>query len=142
MTSKAKMLGAAACVAIVAAACSSSSKSSTTSSSSGPSSSSSSASSPASLSSASGSPSASHTVTVGLISDITSLGTSGNKTSVEGMAAAVVLAERDGWTLKYIVADDATNPATALAAAQKLVDQDHVTAIIAVSSCCRAAPTS
>jgi ABC-type branched-subunit amino acid transport system substrate-binding protein len=133
--SKTRMLAAAACVAIVAAACSSSSKSSTTSSSASSSSSSASSSSaPASSSSASGSPSASHTVTVGLITDVTSLGASGNKTSVEGMEAAVVLAKRDGWTLKYIVADDATNPATALAAAQKLVDQDHVTAIIAVSS--------
>jgi len=50
------------------------------------------------------------------------------------MEAAAVLAKREGWTLKYIVADDATNPGTALTAAQKLVDQDHVSAIIAVSA--------
>jgi len=65
---------------------------------------------------------------------VTGLGASGTKTSVEGMAAGVVLAKRDGWTLKYIVADDATNPGTALTSAQKLVDQDHVAAIIPVSS--------
>jgi len=65
---------------------------------------------------------------------VTSLGASGNKTSVQGLEAGAVMAAREGWTIKYVVADDATNPGAALTAAQKLVDQDHVSAVIAVSA--------
>jgi ABC-type branched-subunit amino acid transport system substrate-binding protein len=114
MVHKAKILAGAACIAIVAAACSSSSKSSTSSSTT--------------------SGSSSHTITVGLITDVTSLGASGNKTSIQGLEAGAVMAARNGWTIKYVVGDDATNPGAALTAAQKLVDQDHVSAVIAVSA--------
>jgi ABC-type branched-subunit amino acid transport system substrate-binding protein len=127
--SKARMLAGAACVAIVAAACSSSSKSSSSSSTTTSGSSSSSSSG-----TASGSAAGSHTITVGLITDVTSLGASGNKTSIQGLQAGAVMAARNGWTIKYVVGDDATNPGTALTAAQKLVDQDHVSAVIAVSA--------
>jgi ABC-type branched-subunit amino acid transport system substrate-binding protein len=118
--SKVRMLAAVACVTFVAAACSSSSKSSTGTSTT--------------LRSSSPPGSASHTITVGLITDATSLGASGNKTSIQGLEAGAVMAARDGWTIKYVVADDATNPSAALTAAQKLVDQDHVSAVIAVSA--------
>ncbi len=74
------------------------------------------------------------TVTVGLLTDITGPAASGNKTSPMGVKAGAVYASRNGYTIKYIVADTATNPATALSAAQKLVTQDHVDAVIAHSA--------
>jgi branched-chain amino acid transport system substrate-binding protein len=120
---KLKLVAVAAAGLIVVAACSSSAKSS--SASNGGSS---------STSSGGGSGGAGHTFTVGVLTDVTGLGASGNKTAVQGVQAGTVLASRDGYTIKYIVADTATSPATALSAAQKLVQQDHVFAVIANSS--------
>ncbi len=74
------------------------------------------------------------TITVGLLTDVTGPAASGNKTSIEGVKAGVVYAARNGVTVKYVVADTATNPATALSAAQKLVTQDHVDVVIAHSA--------
>ena len=65
---------------------------------------------------------------------MTGLAASGNKTSVDGVKAGVVYASRNGYTIKYILADTATNPATALSAAQKLVTQDHVDVVFAHSA--------
>jgi branched-chain amino acid transport system substrate-binding protein len=48
--------------------------------------------------------------------------------------AGGVLAKRNGYTINYVVADTTTNPASVLPAAQKLVQQNHVFAVIAVSS--------
>ena len=42
-------------------------------------------------------------------------------------------AAKDGYTIKYVVADTGSTPTGALAAAQKLVDQDHVFAVLAYS---------
>jgi ABC-type branched-subunit amino acid transport system substrate-binding protein len=53
---------------------------------------------------------------------------------VQGVQAGTVLAKRNGYTIKYVVADTTTNPASVLPAAQKLVQQDHVFAVIAVSA--------
>ncbi len=78
--------------------------------------------------------SAKKTVTIGVLTDSTGPAASGNKTSVEGVKAGVVYAARQGYTVKYVVADTATNPATALSAAQKLVTRDHVFAVIAHSA--------
>jgi ABC-type branched-subunit amino acid transport system substrate-binding protein len=74
------------------------------------------------------------TVTVGLLTDVTGLAASESKTSVDGVKAGVIYAARQGYTIKYVVADTATNPATALSAAQKLVTQDHVSVVIALSA--------
>ncbi len=74
------------------------------------------------------------TFTVGILSDLTGLAASGNKTSELGVKAGAVYAANHGYTIKYVVADTATNPATALSGAQKLVEQDHVDAVISVSS--------
>jgi hypothetical protein len=46
----------------------------------------------------------------------------------------VVLARRAGYTIKYVIGDTTSTPGGALTAAQKLVEQDHVFAVIAVSS--------
>jgi ABC-type branched-subunit amino acid transport system substrate-binding protein len=106
-----KLLAAAtAVILVVAASCSSSSTSSGTSSGGG------------------------KTLTVGVLTDVTGLAASGNKTSPQGVQAGTVLAKRAGYTIKYVVADTATNPAGVLPAAQKLVQQDHVSAVIAVSA--------
>ncbi len=76
----------------------------------------------------------SRTITIGVITDITGPAASGNKNAVQGVQAGVVLAKRDGYTIKYVVGDTATSPATALAAAQRMVTQDHVLAVIGHSA--------
>jgi ABC-type branched-subunit amino acid transport system substrate-binding protein len=78
--------------------------------------------------------SSSQTVTVGVLTDVTGPASSGNKTFVDGVKAGTFYASRNGYTIKYVVADTATNPTTALAAAQKLVTQDHVLAVLGESS--------
>lgn len=74
------------------------------------------------------------TVTVGLLTDATGLAASESKTSVDGVKAGAIYAARQGYTIKYVVGDTATNPATTLSAAQKLVTQDHVSVVIALSA--------
>lgn len=74
------------------------------------------------------------TFTVGVLTDVTGIAASGNKTTVQGVQAGQVLARRAGYTIKYVVGDTTSSPSGALAAAQKLVQQDHVLAVIAVSA--------
>ena len=74
------------------------------------------------------------TITVGILADITGPAASGNKTVASGVKAGAVYAARNGITVKYIEADTATNPGTALSAAKKLVQQDHVSVVIAHSA--------
>jgi branched-chain amino acid transport system substrate-binding protein len=74
------------------------------------------------------------TFTVGVLTDLTGPAASGDKTSVDGVKAGTFYAARNGYKIKYVVADTATNPATTKAAAQKLVTQDHVGAVIAISA--------
>ncbi|MBL7486812.1 ABC transporter substrate-binding protein [Frankia sp. AgB1.9] len=74
------------------------------------------------------------TITVGVIADITGAAAPPNKSVVDGVKAGTFYAARNGYTIKYIVGDTATNPATALAVAQKLVTQDHVFAVLANSA--------
>jgi ABC-type branched-subunit amino acid transport system substrate-binding protein len=87
-----------------------------------------------SSSTSSGGGSGGKTYTVGILTDLTGLGASGNQTSVQGVQAGGVLAKRNGYTINYVVADTTTNPASVLPAAQKLVQQNHVFAVVAVSS--------
>ncbi len=112
------MIGAAA-VAVLAAACSSSSKpngaaSSTTVGATG---------------SAGG-----ETLTVGVLSDQSGLASSGNKTALLGAEAGATLGVADGIHLKFVTGDTESNPSAALNAARALVEQDHVSAVIAVSA--------
>lgn len=78
--------------------------------------------------------SGSKTVTVGVITDLTGPAASGNKTFVQGVNAGILLAKREGYTIKTVVGDTQTSPSQALAAAQKLVTQDHVQAILVQSA--------
>jgi branched-chain amino acid transport system substrate-binding protein len=83
---------------------------------------------------AAGSGSGGKSITVGVLTDVTGLAASGNKTSIQGVQAGVAYAKDQGYTIHYVIGDTASSPAGALTAAQKLVDQDHVDAVIAVSS--------
>ena len=114
-----RLLVLAAAVVTIATACSSSSKSSSSS---------------ATTSSASSSSSGSHAITIGVLTDFTGPGASGNKTSVQGVEAGINLAAKQGYTIKYVVGDDETSPAMALSAAERMVDEDHVSAVVAVSA--------
>jgi ABC-type branched-subunit amino acid transport system substrate-binding protein len=103
------LLAAVAALAVTVAGCSSSSKSSN-------------------------STGAGKTITVGLLTDFTGLAASSGKTSALGAQAGAVVAAKDGYKIRFVIGDTQTNPSTALTAAQKLVDQDHVLAVIAVSA--------
>jgi branched-chain amino acid transport system substrate-binding protein len=116
MLSQRKLLAVAAAVVTLAAGCSSTSKPA------------------AGTRTGTGTGSTNHTVTVGILTDLTGPAASGNKTSVMGVAAGAVEAAKEGYTIKYIPADTATSPATTLSAVQKLVEQDHVSAVLAVSA--------
>jgi ABC-type branched-subunit amino acid transport system substrate-binding protein len=65
---------------------------------------------------------------------MTGLAASGNLTSVQGVEAGIKLAQKDGYNVKYVLVDTASTPSGALSGAQKLVDEDHVFAVIAASS--------
>ncbi len=110
-----RWLAPMAAVVVLAAACSSSPSSSGSSTTSG-------------------SGGGSHTYTVGILTDLTGPAASGNKTSPMGVQAGAVVASKQGYTIKYVVADTGTSPSGALTAAQQLVEQDHVFAVIAVSA--------
>jgi ABC-type branched-subunit amino acid transport system substrate-binding protein len=119
MLSKRKLLVAVAVIMTVAAGCSSSSKSSSSSTST-----------PSGTSPSGGN----HTISVGILTDLTGPAASGNKSSVQGVDAGAVIAKQDGWTIKTYVGDTQTSPTGALNAAKTLVEQDHVDVILTVSA--------
>jgi ABC-type branched-subunit amino acid transport system substrate-binding protein len=88
----------------------------------------------AGCSSSSNSAGSGKTINVGVLTDLTGAAASGNSTSLRGAQAGVVLAKRDGYTIKLFQGDTATSPASALTAAQKLVQQNHVVAVVANSA--------
>lgn len=92
-------------------------------------------------SSSSGGSGSGATYTVGLLTDESGLGASEYATAVAGLKAAVGVAGTEGYKIKYVVGDTQTSPGGALSAAQKLVEQDHVFAVLAVSSLTFAAST-
>ncbi|WP_238440961.1 ABC transporter substrate-binding protein [Frankia sp. AgW1.1] len=79
-------------------------------------------------SSASASPA--RTYTIGVLADVTGVGASTNKAVVDGVKAGVVLARRQGYTVKTVVADTGSSPAGALSGAQSLVRQSHVDGVV------------
>jgi ABC-type branched-subunit amino acid transport system substrate-binding protein len=74
------------------------------------------------------------TFTVGILTDLTGPAASGNLTVVQGVRAGVLFAARQGYNVKFVVGDTQTSPTGALSAAQKMVEQDHVFAVIAHSA--------
>jgi branched-chain amino acid transport system substrate-binding protein len=81
-----------------------------------------------------GTGSVSHVYTLGLLSDLTGPGASANKSAPQGIQAGEWLASQQGYTIKYVAADTGTNPSQVLSAAQQLVQQDHVDAVVAISA--------
>ena len=115
-----RLVAAAAITVLVAAGCGSS-KSSGSGSSSG-------------ANSSPGAAQTGRTITIGVLSDLTGAAASGNATFLQGVKAGVLLAKREGYAVNYVVADTQTSPTAALSAAQKLVTQDNVTAVLAQSA--------
>jgi ABC-type branched-subunit amino acid transport system substrate-binding protein len=74
------------------------------------------------------------TYTIGLLTDLTGLAASGNKTSQQGVEAGIAWAKTQGYNFKLDTGDTQTSPSAALTAAKKLVDQDHALAIVADSA--------
>jgi branched-chain amino acid transport system substrate-binding protein len=65
-----------------------------------------------------------------VLADNTGSGASSNKTLLPGIQAGIALAAREGYKIRYVVADTTSSPAGTLAAAQRLVEEDHVFAVI------------
>lgn len=74
------------------------------------------------------------TYTIGVITDLTGPASSEFGTAEAGIKAGVGEAATRGYHIKYIMADTGTNPTQVLTAAQTLVQQDHVFAVMAVSA--------
>ncbi|MDA8044759.1 MAG: ABC transporter substrate-binding protein [Actinomycetota bacterium] len=74
------------------------------------------------------------TLTIGVLTDMTGEAASGNKTTPLGAQAGAVVAGKDGFKFKFVDADSQTSPSSVLSAAQKLVQVDHVDAVIMVSA--------
>ena len=73
------------------------------------------------------------TYTIGVLTDLTGLLASTGHSTPLGVKAAEGLFNSEGYKLKYVVDDTGTSVAGALAAAQKMVEQDHVYAVISTS---------
>ena len=84
--------------------------------------------------SSTGSASTGGTYTVGVLTDQTGIAASASATTVQGVQAGAVYASHNGYTIKYVLGDTQSSSPGALSAAQKLVQQDHVLAVISVSA--------
>ena len=82
----------------------------------------------------SGSGGGSRTYTVGLLTDLTGPAAATELDTPKGVQAGIGVAAQEGYHIKMDVADTATSPSGALAAAQRLVQQDHVFAVLASSA--------
>jgi branched-chain amino acid transport system substrate-binding protein len=111
MRSKFRWVAAATAISMLAAACGSSKASSST-----------------------GSSSSGHSYTIGVLTDLTGITASSNESSVQGVQAGIRLAQREGYNIKYVVADTGSSVSGAQNAAHKLVEVDHVFAVLAVST--------
>ena len=78
--------------------------------------------------------SATKTFTVGVITDLSGPAASEFATAVSGIKAGVGVAAAEGYHIKYVLADTQTSPSVTLSGAQKLVQQDHVFAVIGLSA--------
>lgn len=81
------------------------------------------------------SPGAGHgtTYTIGVLTDLTGLASGDNQSLPKAIQAGVDVAASEGYHIRYVLGDSASSPAGALSAAQRLVNQDHVLAVIAIS---------
>lgn len=75
----------------------------------------------------------SRTYTVGVIADLTGGGSNTAGSYPLGIKAGVGVAAKEGYHIKYVEADTTSTPTGALAAAKRLVEQDHVFAVFMTS---------
>ncbi len=68
-----------------------------------------------------------------MLTALTGPASASNPNILYAVKAGDALAAAEGYNLKYFVADDTSSPSGALSAAQRLVQQDHVLAVIAIS---------
>jgi branched-chain amino acid transport system substrate-binding protein len=68
-----------------------------------------------------------------VLTDLTGVAASAEMTTPLGVKAGVGLANSEGYHIKYVVVDAGSTPSGALAGAERLVDEDHVFAVIALS---------
>jgi ABC-type branched-subunit amino acid transport system substrate-binding protein len=122
-----KGLQAAAVAITIAllAGCSSSSKSGTTAPSGAGNSSS---------STAAGSSSSGSTVSIGVLTDLTGVASNTERFTPQGIDAGVALAASEGYHIKVYTVDGASSPTSVLNGAKQLVEQDHVFAVVGLSS--------
>jgi branched-chain amino acid transport system substrate-binding protein len=74
------------------------------------------------------------TITIGVLTDLTGPGANISSTFPQGIKAGIGLAAaEDGIKIKFVTADTTTSPAGVLSAAQRLVTEDHVYAVVASS---------
>jgi ABC-type branched-subunit amino acid transport system substrate-binding protein len=74
------------------------------------------------------------TYKVGVLTDLTGPAAGVEVSVVSGIEAGVGRAAQEGYNIKFVVGDAQTSPAGALTAAKKLVEQDHVFAVLASSA--------
>jgi branched-chain amino acid transport system substrate-binding protein len=123
--SRKKAMAAAAAVLLLAAGCSSSSKSSSGTTAT---------TAPAGSAGSSGTGSTtSNTITVGVLTDLTGAGSNTAGSYPLGIKAGIGLAAQDGYQIKTVEADSETSPTAILTAAQRLVEEDHVFAVLLTS---------
>src|SRR5215469_6509961 len=123
--SRKKAMAAVAATLLLAAGCSSSSKSSSGTTAT---------TAPAGSAGSSGSGSTTgNTITVGVLTDLTGAGSNTAGSYPLGIKAGIGLAAQDGYQIKTVEADSATSPTGILTAAQRLVEEDHVFAVLLTS---------
>ena len=76
----------------------------------------------------------SKTFTVGVLTDLSGPAASELASSLNGVKAGVGVAATEGYKIKYVVGDSQTTTTGVLSEAQKMVQQDHVLAVIALSA--------
>jgi ABC-type branched-subunit amino acid transport system substrate-binding protein len=116
-----RVVAVGAAVLVAAAACSSGGKSTGTATSN-------------SSSAASQGTGSDKTITVGVLTDVTGPAGSGEAHIEDGLKAGVLAASKQGYKIKYVIADSATNPTAVVTAAKKLVTQDQVDVVIGASA--------
>jgi ABC-type branched-subunit amino acid transport system substrate-binding protein len=83
---------------------------------------------------AAGSSSSEPTISIGVLTDLTGPASNTERFTPQGIDAGVALAASEGYHIKVYTVDGATNPTTVLNGAKQLVTQDHVFAVIGLSS--------
>jgi ABC-type branched-subunit amino acid transport system substrate-binding protein len=74
------------------------------------------------------------TVNIGVLTDLSGPAAGEFASAANGIKAGVGVAATEGYKINYVLGDTTTSPSGALSAAQKMVEEDHVSAVIAISA--------